>query len=189
MASAVREQLHTSVSGAIDGSQLFEGLDDIPIRDRSGRAFPLRGYVSEIGESEGLARFDSDRGRIEILVAPKTYRWLETGHPRGAYLVAHELGHCVLHTDQLVRLASMPVTQQAGFHRGGGPAAHAIYFDTEWQANGFASALLMPAQGLLALEEQFGELTQSSVAGHFGVSREAAGYRLNLFGSRRTRLI
>ena len=112
---------------------------------------------------------------------------LEGRNPRAGYFVAHELGHVVLHPDQLVRLAEMPTNQQTSFHRG--RADHKPYEDTEWQANAFASALLMPAAGLQGLEDRSGWLTTSLIAARFGVSVEAAGYRLELYQDRRDELL
>lgn len=116
-----------------------------------------------------------------------TYAWLEEQHPRGAFFVAHELGHCLLHTNQLVRLAQMPTEQQAAFHRG--HTDHKPYLDTEWQANAFASALLMPARGLAALEEQYSGLTTSLISDTFKVSWEAATIRLDNFTRRKGELL
>ena len=188
-AAYVREQLKFSPTAAIDTLRLFDGLDDITVHDGTGRAIPLRGNVIELEDSEGFTKYDSDRRIIEILASAKTYDWLEQDYPRGGYFVAHELGHCLLHTDQLVRLAQLPATQQAAFHRGGQVVAHEIYRDTEWQANAFASALLMPACGLLALEQRHSGLCPADIAEHFRVSAQAASYRLNLYNKRKRQLV
>jgi Zn-dependent peptidase ImmA (M78 family) len=97
------------------------------------------------------------------------------------------LGHCILHTDQLIRLAQMPTNQQTAFHRG--RTGHKPYEDTEWQANAFASALLMPARGIASLERERGYLDASLIVDRFGVSLEAAGYRLDSFTARRDELL
>ena len=188
-AAYVREQLKFSPTAAIDTLRLFDGLDDITVHDGTGRAIPLRGNVIELEDSEGFTKYDSDRRIIEILASAKTYDWLEQDYPRGGYFVAHELGHCLLHTDQLVRLAQTPAAQQAAFHRGWQVTAHEIYRDTEWQANAFASALLMPARGLLALEQKHGELCPTGIAEHFRVSAEAANYRIELYKKRKGQLV
>ena len=188
-AAFAREQLKFSPADAIGALDLFEGLDDIGVRDRRGQVIPLRAGVIDIEGSEGFARYDSDLQVIEVLASARTYRWLEKRYPRAGYFLAHELGHCVLHTDQLVRLAQMPAAQQAAFHRGGEVAGHETYRDTEWQANAFASALLMPACGLLALEQEHQELGPSEVAAHFHVSAEAASYRLELYSRRKPELV
>ena len=189
VAAYVREQLKFSPADAIDALDLFEGLDDIRVQARTGQLIPLRAGVIDIEDSEGFASYDGGRQVIEILASATTYYRLEKGHPRAGFFVAHELGHCVLHTDQLVRLAQMPAAQQAALQRGGEVAAHATFRDTEWQANAFASALLMPACGLLTLEQEYGEVCPTEVAAHFHVSAEAASYRLDLYKGRKRELL
>ena len=186
--SYVRDQLDCSPTEAINTLLLFDGLD-IEVQDGTDRDIPIRGSVIELKDSEGYTKYDRDRRVIEMLASPKTYEWLEKGYPRGGYFVAHELGHCLLHTAQLVRLAQMPKAQLAAFHRGGQEVAHEAYQDTEWQANAFAGALLMPARGLLILEQEHGELSPAIIAEHFHVSDEAAGYRLELYNDRKEQLL
>ena len=188
IAAYVREWLNCSPTDPINTLLLFDGID-IAVQDNTGQSIPIRGSVIELGDSEGYAKYDRDRRVIEILASPKIYNWLEKGYPRGGFFVAHELGHCLLHTDQLVRLAQMPRAQQAALHRGGQAVAHEAYQDTEWQANAFAGALLMPARGLLILERQRGELSTALVTERFHVSAEAAGYRLKLYSDRKEQLL
>jgi hypothetical protein len=181
-----REQLRFEPEEAINPLRLFEDLHHIKIRT-NGNVIPLRGGVINLEDSEGYTRYDSNNKVIEILASAQTYSWLEDRHPRAGYFVGHELGHCVLHTDQLVRLALMPHHQQKAFHRGRGD--HKPYEDTEWQANAFAGALLMPARGIVAIEKHHRIITTSTLMDQFGVSREAAGYRLELFNKRREDLL
>ena len=188
VAAYVRDLLDYSPTEAINTLLLFDGLD-IEVQDGTGRDIPIHGAVIEFNGSEGYAKYDSDRRAIEILASPETYDWLETGHPRGGFFVAHELGHCLLHTNQLVRLAQMPKAKQAALHRGGEEIGHETYRDTEWQANAFAGALLMPARGLLILEQEHGELSLAIIAEHFHVSTEAASYRLELYNERKKELL
>ena len=188
VAAYVRDRLDYSPTEAINTLLLFDGLN-IKVQDGTGRDIPIHGSVIELNGSEGFAKYDGDRRVIEILASPETYDWLEKGHPRGGFFVAHELGHCLLHTDQLVRLAQMPKSQQAALHRGGQEVAHEAYRDTEWQANAFAGALLMPARGLEILEQEHGELSPAIIVEHFHVSDEAAGYRLELYTDRKKELL
>ena len=60
--------------------------------------------------------------------------------------------------------------------------------DTEWQANGFAAAMLVPATGLVQLE-QAGRLDVRTVAGIYLVSLQAAELRLKVFADRRRELL
>ena len=188
IAAYVRDRLKCPPNEAFNTLLLFDGLD-IEVRDRTGQDIPIRGSVIELNGSEGYTKYDRNRCVIEILASPETYDWLESGYARGGFFVAHELGHCLLHTDQLVRLAQMPKVQQAALHRGGQEVAHETYRDTEWQANAFAGALLMPARGLLILEQNHGELSPAIIADHFHVSAQAAGYRLELYNDRKEKLL
>ena len=188
IAAYVRDRLNYSPTEAIDTLLLFDGLD-MEVQDGTGRDIPIRGGVIDLNGSEGYAKYDRDGCVIEILASPETYHWLETGYPRGGFFVAHELGHCLLHTDQLVRLAQIPTTQQVALPRGGQEVAHEAYQDTEWQANAFAGTLLMPARGLLILEQEHGELSPAIIAEHFYVSAEAADYRLELYNDRKEQLL
>lgn len=187
LAAYVRAQLKFQPDVAIDALRLFEDLHEISISRSDGTVIPLRSGVIALEDSEGFARYDRQRKVIEILSSERTYGWLEDGHPRAAYFLAHELGHCLLHTDQLIRLAQMPTNQQAAFHRG--RTDHRPYEDTEWQANAFAGSLLMPARGIALLEQQHGFLDASLIVDCFGVSTEAAGYRLDCFHARKDDLL
>ena len=186
VAAYVRQQLKLSTEEAIKPLQLFESLDDIRIERASGKAIPLWHGVIALEDSEGYTRYDSERGLIEVLASEQTYEWLDQGHSRATFFVPHELGHCLLHTEQLIRLAQVPTRQLAALHRG--TAKHRAFEDTEWQANAFACALLMPADGLVALEQECGELTAFYISERYGVSKEAASYRLDNFTKRRAQL-
>jgi Zn-dependent peptidase ImmA (M78 family) len=188
IARHVRTYLNLPPNQAIDAHHLFENLDQIRIKTMAGQIIPLRERVDNLQDTEGYTRYDEQKKMMEIVASAETYAGLEMGLPRSAYFVAHELGHCVLHTDQLVRLARLPTTQQqAAFHRG--RADHKTYEDTEWQANAFASALLMPAQGIRELEQEQQSINTPMIATQFRVSLEAARYRLDLYQERREELL
>jgi Zn-dependent peptidase ImmA (M78 family) len=187
LGEGIRKSLSYNPNQAINPLDLFEHLYKVSIKMNNGRLIPLENGVVALEDSEGYTRYDHTKGILEILASERTYRHLEMRHPRAAYFVTHELSHSVLHTDQLVRLAQLPSEQQAAFHRG--RADHPPCQDTEWQANALASALLMPAKGIQALEEEHNSITVSLVAAHFRVSLEAAGYRLDLYQNRRDELV
>lgn len=188
-ATNVREQLGLPPTAHIDSLRLFDRLD-ITAKRRNGQEIPLRGNVIDLEDSEGFTKYNRDRGLIEILASVQTYEWLEQDYPRGSFFLAHEIGHCLLHTDQLIRMAHLPLSQQEALHRRGRMFGHEIYRDTEWQANAFASAFLMPASGLLALEKKYGgEFSPNVIAENFRVSFEAASYRLGLYLGRKQQLL
>lgn len=187
VASYVREQLKFGFHAAVNPLRLFEDLHEISISRSDGTIIPLRSGVVALEDSEGYAKYNCKHKVIEVLASEKTYEWLEGSHPRAAYFLGHELGHCLLHTDQLIRLEQMPTNQQVAFHRG--RTDHKPYEDTEWQANAFASALLMPARGLASLQQEHGYLDAALIVDRFAVSSEAAGYRLELFTTREKDLL
>jgi Zn-dependent peptidase ImmA (M78 family) len=187
MGEGIRKSLDYDPRQAINPLDLFEHLYKVSIRMNDGRLIPLENGVVALEDSEGYTRYDRSKNILEILASEKTYRNLEMRHPRAAYFIAHELSHCVLHTDQLVRLAQLPTAQQAAFHRG--RADHEPCQDTEWQANALASALLMPSKGIRALEEEHNFITALLVSRQFRVSLEAAGYRLDQYQKRREDLV
>src|SRR3977135_1099770 len=90
-AAFVRKQLSLLPGEAINPLQLFEDLHDISIQQSSGKVIPLRGGVISLEDSEGYTRYDRQRNVLEILASERTYEWLEQGHPRAGYFVAHEL--------------------------------------------------------------------------------------------------
>jgi Zn-dependent peptidase ImmA (M78 family) len=73
----------------------------------------------------------------------------------------------------------MSLISQVAFHRERNP--HQACEDTEWQANAFASSLLMPAEGVLRLFTRLGKLNASIIAETFGVSLESASYRIGTY--------
>jgi len=94
---------------------------------------------------------------------------------RQRFTVAHEIGHIKMHVTTLVAWVKQPTL----FDRPQGPHQDDRM---EWQANYFASALLMPRQLLV---QHFGEAARSGqaidptdVADLFDVSRQAASIRL-----------
>lgn len=187
LAESVREQLGMPLDAALKPLEFFEDLDELSIQRPSGSSIPLDYAVVELAHSEGYARYDADRKVLDVVASLATYERLAARHPRATFFVAHELGHCILHTDQLVRLARMPTSELAALHRG--KTQHPPYMDTEWQANAFACALLMPAAGLVGLEKEYGGLDACDVADRYGVSIESAGYRVENFNGRRAQLL
>lgn len=92
-----------------------------------------------------------------IRITEPVYEATRRGHPRYLFTLAHELGHLLLHTGKQTSLA-----------RGEKVKA---YLDPEWQANTFASAFLMPENGVRACS------CISDIMRRFGVSRPAAEIR------------
>lgn len=77
------------------------------------------------------------------------------GQGRDRFTAAHELGHYLHHKDVPIK-----------FHRSATPLK--AFRDSEWQANTFAAALLMPPERMALCK------SLSEVADRFGVSLQAA---------------
>jgi hypothetical protein len=184
IAYSVRNDLGLDPEAALDMQEFFEfHLDDISVVYR-GQHIQLVHGVAEL-TSEALTRWDPDSKQMELLLSESSYERLCEAHPRSNYTVGHELGHALLHTGPLIKLAELSVQSQAAMHRGKYP--HPPYMDTEWQANAFASAFLMPARGIKAISAEIGEEPSArSIATQYGVSVEAASYRLDTFRKGKT---
>lgn len=114
------------------------------------------GSYEEMGNDEGQTAFDGS----EIILREDVYKNASIGQPRGRFTAAHELGHWALHSGLKPTMA-----------RSSGSSTPA-YKCSEWQANQFAAALLMPFD-FFSLSD-----TISSVMKRHGVSRPAARKRL-----------
>lgn len=174
-----RELIGVDPLARLDVRRLFEEqIGDVVIGSRSKSI-----KVVEAVEScpqEGLTRWDSGSERMEVVISDQTYSLLGADHVRARSTVCHEVGHALIHTEQIIRLAGLSLVSQVAFHRERNP--HKPFMDTEWQANAFSSALLMPASGISKLRERHGSLTPLMIAEHFGVSSESASYRLQSYG-------
>lgn len=118
--------------------------------------------ISEMGGAEGLT---CPQGNFIRLSEP-TYIGACDGDGQSRFTIAHELGHWYLHSGQQAIHPAM-VGQHRPFER------------SEPQANQFAAELLMPSHLITGHE------SAEDIAREFGVSKQAASYRLNsLFGKK-----
>jgi hypothetical protein len=176
-AAQVREVLGLQDGEPANMREIFEfSIDDIQV-GLSGKHVPLAHGVEEL-TTEALTQWNAEEERVELILSEEWYRQLCGGHPRAAFTVGHELGHAVLHTATLVDLGDLNLQSQAALHRG--KKEHSICRDTEWQANSFAAAFLMPFEGLKSLSIRTKTLSEGAIASHFGVSLEAAFNRLDV---------
>jgi hypothetical protein len=178
-AKIVRKTLGVQPCVKFDAQECFEfQLDEITVQ-HAGHGVRLAHGIERLN-TEGLTRWDPESHRLEVLLSTGSYESLCRGYPRPRYTVAHELGHVLLHTGEIIRLGQLDARSQAAMHRGA--KEHPAYRDTEWQANAFASALLMPVAAIHAMRLEAGRLpTPDAVARAFGVSVQAAQIRLDNF--------
>lgn len=173
---------------ALPGLKVFESLYKREAFARNCR-IPLDYAVNQLPSGvEGLTMHDENKRKIVVVLSTESYELLESEDYRARFSLFHEIGHAVLHTQELIDWARIPHQTAVALLRGTEPA-HADYLDTEWQAHAFASALLMPAEGLALLEEAYGQLTIDVIQDCFGVSAQAAKFRLQVFLPRRASLL
>lgn len=178
---------HLACCGApvLDAAHAFEHLDDVDVERANGQRIRLDYAVNDI-PVEALTMFDAESGKLVIVLRQDTYRNLLRGQPRARFSVCHEFGHAVLHTEQLIRMAGTPY-QDAAMARTP-TRGHDVFQDTEWQANGFAAALLMPAIDVVDAVDAGGDVTET-VMSRFAVSSDAARRRVAIVEPRRATLL
>ncbi|MGB6687006.1 MAG: ImmA/IrrE family metallo-endopeptidase [Terracidiphilus sp.] len=178
LAVGLREMLSLGSMDRFDALKFFDEIvPDMTIECRAGTI-----HLCEAVENclqEGHTKWDRDANLLEIGLSGKTYAQLQEGHPRARYTVVHEAGHACLHTDQIIRLGGMDVSSQVALHRERTP--HDACQDTEWQANAFGSAVLMPAEGVERLFSRLGRISAHALSETFGVSLESATYRIGTY--------
>lgn len=182
-----RRQLAPQVAleAAPESVALFENLDRWRIPTSKGIIRLSYGVVELPLGVEARARYEQDTSTIAVELSPTAYANLENHQGRARHTLHHEIGHVVLHTEQLLRIAVIPHAE-AEMAR---TSTHQFCEDTEWQADAFAAAFAMPAQGLLVLEQRNGTLTIDMVVEAMQVSMEAASHRLDTFTKRRDALL
>lgn len=110
----------------------------------------------EMGENHGL----TNPVNKTIFIREDVYENALKGNGRDRFTIAHELGHYLMHTsDDIVFTRNSEKLKP--------------YEDSEWQANTFASELLMP--NYLITEKD----TVFTLMNRFGVSSSAARVRLS----------
>jgi hypothetical protein len=177
----------TALSDEVPGITVFEDMHELEI-ESDGRTFNVNYAVNALPAGiEGISSYDPDRDEILLTLAPATYSSLSAGIPRALFSLAHEIGHVCVHTAKLVELSSIP-HKVAALNRGQTPA-HRAFEDTEWQANAFAAAFLMPAAGLEELESRGIVVTPKELVRRFNVSFDAARIRLDVYRAHRNDLL
>lgn len=156
IAGAVRGLLGVSRGGRIALQPILEfALDDIV-----DQAFFRVVDDAELGGAEAM----TDGREPVITLSASTYVRLQNGDARARMTVAHEIGHLILHSGQIVFHFEEPVDDSR--------------FHPEWQADQFAAALLMPRDAFAKMKTVWQAMKT------FGVSRSAAICRANVIGVR-----
>lgn len=167
----------------LPGVRLFERIDGHYVtvgRRQIGLTYAIESTLPS--GVEALTLYSAPRGsteaRIIVALSEKTYEGLERGIPHHRFTFAHELCHATEHAYKVVELAAMPHRQAAMLR---GAPTHKIYEDSEWQADVFGAALLMPLPGLHLLKQRFGYLSPDIIEREFRVSSQAALKRFTTY--------
>ena len=131
-------------------------LDVIGILEFGWRKYEVRSMRS-MGGNLGLSQPDGT-----ILLRQDVYDGACEGDGFHRFTVAHELGHIVMHLDQI------------GFARAFCQREDKVYQNSEWQANEFAGSFLVPAHEI----KSAGIISVEEVVENFGVSPECSKIRL-----------
>ncbi len=176
--------------GAADCLRLFEHLHEMHVPTNKGLVPVTWAVADHQLPSEGLTAFRPDLGpdgHLEMFLREDVYQDLRSHQPRARFTFAHELGHVVLHAQDLVANGQVDRYCTA-LPRASPRRHHKVWDDTEWQANAFAGAFLMPARELDRLY-MIGKLNDRTVAKTYIVSSSAAQTRIDVFMPRRTDLV
>jgi len=141
------------------------GGDLVAIVKKLGGKIIVSDVWAEADATSGSIRIEDD-GSFVVAVAS------HTGIERDRFTIAHELGHYVLHY-LWPKQNGKPVAAVEARRYGSGRV--------EWEANWFAAAFLMPADSFKTTWAELGGIV-GEVAGHFGVSTEAARIRAEYLG-------
>lgn len=167
----------------INGIRLFErGLSENGKRIAGAK---VEARVQALpNEIEAYTCFNGDAGYV-LTISERTYAQLERRDPRGMSTLAHEVGHLLLHRRELQKLTQLPhreLTLERGRHN------HQFFEDSEWQADAFAAAFVIPAPALdLAADE--GWLREDEIRGIFKTSSAMTRIRIENFRNRGVRLL
>lgn len=158
LALAVRAQLRPQCS-ALDPAPLDRlvhdvALDGLTVRAVCAEFLPVHTW--------GLTTFEA--GRAWIWLNEEAWPEVFRGTARTRFTLAHELGHVVLHGQELVDLFTRPE-----------PEHHARL---ENEANRFAAHLLVPDAALEQLSCRPSEAASHALAKRFGVSLRMAARRI-----------
>lgn len=176
---------HVEQGAAMPIAELLAGFDDIgPDLGIQQRVEFERHPTAANGavDLEGWAKcLDDDI--IEISIRADVFDRARDGHGRSRFVVAHEVAHAALHARLMAERPGEPLFRDAVCTATERLAPGArIYESPEWQANTFASALLMPTDAVKAFirahAQRDADCGVGEIAEHFRVSRQAAEIRM-----------
>ncbi len=177
-AAAARVRLGFDPEEPLPSMLLFERL--ACLRSGPANSIPVGYHVADLLDGvEAETSYVRERNELLVTLSEPTYRGLERDVPRSRFSVAHEAGHVVQHSAEVIRLSKIP--HRAAALLRGSYAVLKPWEDAEWQASAFAGALLAPARALRHLQFLGYTLTASLLCSRFGISKPSASRRLSVY--------
>lgn len=187
VANDVRRSLDIDPLLPLPGWELFERIGRYHVRAGRQQVRLTYGVEKALeGGALACATYSEADGAITLILTEESYNDLELRNGgRARFSVCHEIGHAVLHADRLVQITRIDHDRRAMLRA---ESTTPAYASSEWQANAFAAAFLVPGEGLLYLEKQ-DRLTVLAVQRMYRVSAAMAGKRLATFREHRADLV
>lgn len=187
IANDVRRSLDIDPLLPLPGWELFERIGRYHVDVAGGTVRLTYGVESTLeGGALACATFNDAEQEIALILSEDSYKDLELRNGgRARFSVCHEIGHAVLHADRLVQITRIDHRRRAMLRT---EATTPAYASSEWQANAFAAAFLVPGEGLIYLEMQ-AQLTTLAVQRMYRVSVQMAEKRLTTFREHRRDLV
>lgn len=166
---ALNSQINTLINEMADAVRKLYGING-PITDICSVVNIMGGRVVEDSSIDGFSDGrikKTGEGSFEIAISPFQ------SEERKNFTIAHELGHLFLHMGFRTNSERWNAQNNVTYYRNGNS-------ESEYQANEFAAAFLMPQKEYRQIMEQntHGNLVDTSaVARHFNVSIDAAANR------------
>src|ERR1039458_9505694 len=100
-AAELRGMLKLGPLDYFDARNFFDRvLPDITVECQSG-AITLWESLEDCTQ-EGMTKWNAESRVVEVVLSKETYDLLKRDHVRARSTVAHETGHALLHTDQII---------------------------------------------------------------------------------------
>jgi len=185
-AAAFRRWAGVELDERLPAPQIFDDLDDYnEVRIDGLRRDVVSGVKDLSPDTQGQVFYNVEFDRIELELDLDIFEALmDEDAPHARFCFAHELGHLVLHSTLAYTLANASEHERAALMRTS--KNHQPYEDTEWQANAFGGALLMPFLVVHELQAHYPTdvALKAAMMEHFGVTPKAVDIRLKVIRER-----
>ncbi len=157
--------------GALQQTPIADWIE-FEMEDALGVAFK----VESLGPAVEAVTTPMKDGEWAVVMDDGVYHSMRAGDPRALFTAAHEVGHVVLHRDEVHQAL---VNGSPGLRRERG--AILPFRDAEWQASAFASGLLAPVPAVKEICRTTPRVQWALMIHRaFGISMSAANVRISV---------